>query len=197
MAPRVLLCHCREARRSWHTSQQGGEQALSDRIIIGYLEGNPVLIVVVAYAPNEAAITEEKADFYDKLQDAIESIPHHNVIVMTSDFNARIGQDSHITNPGIIGTYTYYDSMNTNGELLASFCEHNNLRPTQLRFPQPKHRMLAWEHTSGQHAQLDHIINIINGKWLNSARNCRAYRTVELGSDCRIVSVTIKISLRI
>ena len=47
----------------------------------------------------------------------------------------------------------------------------------------------------GQHAQLDHII--INTEWLNSVRNCRACRTVEIGSDHRIVSVTIKIRLRI
>jgi len=51
------------------------------------------------------------------------------------------------------------------------------------------------EHLSGQRAQLDHVI--INAKWLNSLRNCRAYGSVELDSDHRIVSATVKSSLRI
>ena len=43
-------------------------------------------------------------------------------------------------------------------------------------------------------AQLDHIL--INGKWLNSIRNVRAYNSVELNSDHRIVSAKILLSLR-
>lgn len=78
---------------------------------------------------------------------------------------------------------------------MTSFCERHNLRPTQFRFLHPKGRVWTWQHPSGQRAQLDHII--INAKWLNSVRNCRAYGFVDLESDHRIVSATVKISLRI
>lgn len=76
-----------------------------------------------------------------------------------------------------------------------------NMRPTQARFPHPKSRIWTWQHPSnrdkdeGNRAQLDHIL--INGKWINSVENTRAYNTVECGSDHRIVSARIKIKPRV
>ena len=49
-------------------------------------------------------------------------------------------------------------------------------------------------HPNGSKSQLDHII--INSKWVNSLRNCRAYSSVEIDSDHRIVSIALKASLR-
>ena len=49
-------------------------------------------------------------------------------------------------------------------------------------------------HPSGSTHQLDHIL--INNKWKNSLRNCRAYNSVELDSDHRIVSIRLVCSLR-
>jgi hypothetical protein len=68
------------------------------------------------------------------------------------------------------------------------------MRPLQSRFPQPLSRQWTWEHPNGSRAQLDHIL--ICGKWLNSARNCRAYNTVEVDSDHRILTARFKLSLR-
>ena len=56
--------------------------------------------------------------------------------------------------------------------------------------------MWTWEHPDGVHrAQIDHIL--LRGKWKNSIRKCRAYSSVELGSDHRIVTAKLKISLRV
>ena len=170
-------------------------EKIPDRIIGAHLEGNPALSIVIGYAPTEVSDKDDKTNFYDQLQDAIENIPTHNTIVLLGDFNARIGQDSHTANPRVIGKFTYHDQTNENGELLTSSCERHNLRPTQFRFPHPKGRVWTWEHPSDQRAQLDHII--INAKWLNSVRNCRAYWSVELDSDHRVVSAIVRISLRI
>ena len=49
-------------------------------------------------------------------------------------------------------------------------------------------------HPSGSTHQLDHIL--INNKWKNSLRNCRAYNLVELDADHRIVSIRLVCSLR-
>ena len=37
---------------------------------------------------------------------------------------------------------------------------------------------------------------ILGGKWINSLRNCRCYNTVEIDSDHRIVTATVKFSFR-
>ena len=49
-------------------------------------------------------------------------------------------------------------------------------------------------HPSGSKHQLDHIL--INNKWVNSLQNCRAYNSVELDSDHRIVSILLATSFR-
>ena len=49
-------------------------------------------------------------------------------------------------------------------------------------------------HPAGTKHQLDHIL--INNKWVNSLRNCRAYNSVELDSNHRIVSILLATSLR-
>ena len=63
-----------------------------------------------------------------------------------------------------------------------------------MRFPQPRSRLWTWMHPAGSTHQLDHIL--INSKWTNSLRNCRAYNSVELDSDHRIVSIKLVCSLR-
>ena len=73
-------------------------------------------------------------------------------------------------------------------------CEEFQLRSAQMRFPHPRHRLWTWMHPSGSTHQLDHIL--INNKWKNSLRNCRAYNSVELDSDHRIVSIRLVCSLR-
>ena len=102
--------------------------------------------------------------------------------------------DSHVAHPVIVGRHCFHDSMNDNGERLVNLCQEHNLRPAQQRFPQPRCRQWTWMHPSGSKHQLDHIL--INNKWVNSLRNCRAYNSVELDSDHRIVSILLATSLR-
>ena len=54
-----------------------------------------------------------------------------------------------------------------------------------------------WTHTApnGMKAQLDYIL--VNQKWRNSAKNCRAYNSfVSILSDHRIVTAQISLTLR-
>ena len=102
--------------------------------------------------------------------------------------------DSHVAHPMIVGRHCFHDSTNDNGERLVNLCQEHNLRPAQQRFPQPRCRQWTWMHPSGSKHQLDHIL--INNKWVNSLRNCRAYNSVELDSDPRIVSILLATSLR-
>ena len=124
----------------------------------------------------------------------------HNLLFLAGDFNARIGTDSSQTSPVAIGMHAFHEITNNNGNKLVDFCEAANVRSTQTRFPHPKSRVWTWQHPNNRgkdlenRAQLDHIL--INGKWLNSVKNVRAYNSVEVGSDHRIVSARIKISFR-
>ncbi|XP_072017149.1 uncharacterized protein [Amphiura filiformis] len=135
-----------------------------------------------------------RRSFYNPLEDHLEKVKRHNIHLVIGDFNARIGQDSHVSHPAVVGPHCFYDTTNDNGERLVNLCQEFKLRPSQSRFPQPKSRLWTWMHPTGSKHQLDHIL--VNSKWVNSLRNCRAYNSVELDSDHRILSIRLHTSLR-
>ncbi|CAF1638407.1 unnamed protein product [Adineta ricciae] len=152
--------------------------------------GNPAMTVIVTYAPTEDKNEREKIPStttykgnseqwisaksgYRNISRYTHGVPTHNVLILAGDLNARLGSDSHTTNPRAIGKYTYHQSTYDNGNRLVNYCKACNMRSTQTRFPQPQSRSWTWLHPNGKSkAQLDHIL--INGKWLNSIRNVRA-----------------------
>jgi hypothetical protein len=173
---------------------------ISDRILRVDFAGNPATTVVVVYAPTNDKSTEITDQFYNDLIKCKIEVPPHKMLIIAGDFNARIGTDSATANPKIVGKHMYQEESNKNGLKLVEFCETADLRPTQTRFPHPKSRLWTWQcpkwsnKTEEHRYQIDHIL--INGKWLNSVKNVRAYNSVEIGSDHRIVSAKIKISFR-
>ena len=109
-------------------------------------------------------------------------------------FSARIGDDSHKTNPQTIGRKNYNEKANDNGKQLVALCQQAILRQVQLRFPQPCRRQWTWKHPHESKAHLDYIL--VNTKWVTSITNCRAFDSVELDSDHRIVSANFRIRFR-
>lgn len=167
---------------------------ISPRIIAINLYRNPSLTIISIYAPTNISEPIEKDKFYDELEMFIHNLPAHDVILTAGDFNARVGCDQHMNYPKIIGKHVFHQETNDNGTRLVSLCESASLRPAQFRFPHPIGRIWTWMHPSGKKAQIDHIL--IRAKWFNSLRNCRSYSSIELDSDHRIVTASIKVSLR-
>jgi hypothetical protein len=124
-------------------------EKISDRILIVHFKTNPAITIIVAYAPTEDKCDADKNAFYDDLQKCTLDVPPHNVLILVGDLNARLGSDSHLTNPRSIGKHTYHDTTDDNGNRLANYCEACNMRSTQTRFPQPKSRTWTWLHPNG------------------------------------------------
>ena len=169
-------------------------EVISERILHATFHGNPRLSVTVVYAPTECGQSTAKDNFYASLAEHLEQLKRRDINLVVGDFNARIGTDSHHTHHEVVGRYCYHDQTNDNGERLVNLCVEHNLRPAQSRFPHPLGRLWTWNHPAGSKHQLDHIL--INSKWVNSLRNCRAYNSVELDSDHRIVSIHLLTRLR-
>ena len=89
---------------------------ISDRIFMVYFADNPLVTITAAYAPTETAAPNDKEEFYNDLLKAIESEPPHNIMIVLGDFNAPIVDDSHKTNPQIIGRNNYHEKTNDNGK---------------------------------------------------------------------------------
>ena len=103
-------------------------EKISDRIIKVCLAGKPSVTIIVAYAPSETAASNNKEEICNNILKAIECEPPHNIMIVLGNFNGRIGNDSHKTNPQIIGRNNYHEKANGNGKRFVSLCQQTSLR---------------------------------------------------------------------
>ena len=172
------------ASRRLRPSQKGSSMQLSTGI-----PGFPSLSCML-----QQNVVQQLLKTTSVLAEHLEQLKRRDINLVVVDFNAKIGTGSHHTHSEVVGRFFYHDQTNDNGERLVNLCVEHNLCPAQPRFPHPHGRLWTWSHPAGSKHQLDHIL--INNKRVNSLRNCRAYNSVELDSDHRIVSIHLLTSLR-
>ena len=164
-----------------------GVESISTRIMVLELEGNPKTTVMCVYSPHNASPEDEVEDFYTTLRSTVEQVPLHNFLVIAGDLNAKLG-------PGEVN-FTFNSKTNRNGEILKDFMDEFNLFSSNNSFMKPREQLWTFEYPSRDHAQIDYLI--FRKKWRNSVRDSRSYSTFSsVGSDHRVVSATVKLSLR-
>ena len=143
--------------------------------------------VVCAYSPTNTSTLDEIEDFYTLLRSTIEQVPLHNFLVIAGDLNAKLGPSD--------AKFSFNSLTNRNGEMLIDFLEEFNLYISNTSFMKPKGQLWTFESPNGLRSQLDYVI--FRKKWRNSVKDSRAYSSFSsVGSDHRIVSSTVKLSLR-
>ena len=90
----------------------------SERILISKFHGIPAISIIIIYSPTNSSEDEFINKFYYELRRAIETIPHHNILIIIGDFNVRIGKYD--------GNFTYHQETNKNGLLLIDNINENN-----------------------------------------------------------------------
>ena len=151
------------------------------------LGGKPKTTVLCIYSPTNYSPIEEIDDFYTTLRSTIEQIPPHNFLVLAGDFNSQLETDETM--------FSFNSKTNRNGELLANFVQEFILFISNTHFMKPKGQMWTFEYPSGTRAQMDYVI--FRKKWRYSVKDSRAYSSFSsVGSDQKIVSATVKLSLR-
>ena len=162
-------------------------ETISPRIMIIELEGNPKVTIICAYSPHNGSPEEEVETFYSTLRSTMEDIPLHNFFILVGDMNAKLGP------PDV--KFSFDQTTNRNGEMLVDFMEEFNLFSSNNSFMKPKNQLWTFEYASGMRTQIDYIM--FRKKWRNSIKDSRSYSSFSsVGSDHRIVSSTIKLSLR-
>ena len=163
-------------------------ERISSRIIIADFVGNPKSTVISCYSPTNSSSDDDINDFYNGLRSVMENVPAHNFLTIPGDFNAKLGPDD--------AKFTYHTETNCNGELLVDFMEEFNLFPANTKFMKSKNKLWTFEYPNGAKAQLDYVL--IRRKWQNSVKECRPYSSFSsIGSDHRIVTADVKLSLRV
>ena len=162
-------------------------ESISPRILLLELHGNPKSTIICAYSPHNSSPIEDVETFYDDLRSVLSNVPAHNILAVLGDFNAKLGPD--------VQRFTYNESTNRNGDLLIDLMDEYNLFCSNCSFMKPNSRLWTFEYPTGARAQLDYIL--FRKKWRNSIKDSRSFSSFSsIGSDHRIVSATIKLSLR-
>ena len=136
------------------------------------------------YSPHNSRPEQEVIDFYETLDLLTEIIPHHNMLLIQGDFNARLE-----------GKFSFHDNFNRNGKYLRDFAVQHNLVVGNIKFQKPRNKLWTWRSPKGDLAQIDYCL--YRKRWRNSITNCQAYSSSNpIGSDHRVVSTTIQMSFR-
>ena len=140
------------------------------------------------YAPTNGTDEQTKEDFYGKLQEVTEQVHNHNMLIITGDMNAKVGN---LVNglERVMGRHGL-GSANDNGERLKEFCDFNEMVITGTVFPHKEIHKQTWVSPDGRTKnQIDHTL--VNRKFRTSVLDRRAMRSADVASDHYSVPCTI------
>ena len=169
-------------------------EPVNNRIIRARFNSNQIKISVIqVYGPTNVADDDIKDEFFETLQAQINDVPKHDMLIVTGDFNAVVGQENDgIENiMGIHGCGTRSD----NGQRLIDLCQENDLVIGGTLFPHKNIHKTTWISPDGRTKnQIDHIL--INKKWKGSLQDVRVFRGADIFSDHHLLVCKLKLKLK-
>ena len=171
-----------------------GYNPINSRLITARFNAAPFNITIInVYAPTAEAPEDEIETFYDNLEDAMARTPKKDMLIITGDWNAEVGND----NSGwesAMGRYGY-GQRNECGEQLLEFAKLHDLFICNTRFQQKSKRKWTWESPDGLHKNMIDFI-IIQKRWKTSVTNCRTFQGADISSDHSLFLYNIKLRLK-
>ena len=145
------------------------------------------------YAPTNEAEVETKADFYDELQKTLDGRTRKDVLIVTGDFNTKIGKDN--TGRERIMGREGLGTMKENGEMFAEFCVFNDLVIGGSVFQHKDIHKGTWvspdHHTVNQ---IDHIT--IGKKFRKSLQNTRVRKGADVASGHNLLVGQVRLNMK-
>ena len=157
---------------------------LDERIVKATFKGNPKTVVLSCYSPHNSLPDEDVVNFYTRLSNGVEDVPPHAMLIIGGDMNAQIANG-----------FSLHDKTNRNGHHLIDFIQQHNLIIGNTSFQKHVNKRWTYRSPKGDLSQIDFIM--YRKRWRNSINDCQAYSSSNpVGSDHRVVTATIKLSLR-
>ena len=171
-----------------------GYNPISPRVILARFAAVPFDITVIhVYAPTSSSSDEDVEAFYSDIENAIAKTGKKDVIILTGDWNAKVGHDNTDWTT-VMGKYGYGD-RNERGERLLEFATIHNLYICNTRFEQKPNRKWTWASPDGIHRNMIDLI-LIQQRWKTSVINCRTFQSADISSDHSLVLCNIKLRLK-
>ncbi|CAF3825274.1 unnamed protein product [Rotaria sp. Silwood1] len=103
-----------------------GYNPVSSRVITARFNATPFKITAIhVYAPTSASSDEEIEAFYNSIENTLAKVPKKDLILMSGDWNAKVGNDNTGWN-SVMGRYGFGD-RNDRGERLLEFATVHSL----------------------------------------------------------------------
>ena len=116
-------------------------------------------------------------------------VPDRNICIIMGDFNAKVGEG--IDAECGIGPYGH-GTRNERGDMLASFCQANEMSITNTYFQQPNRRRYSWiSPLDESRHQIDYFL--INKSWLTSVINAKSCPGADSDSDHLLIKMKVRI----
>ena len=113
-----------------------------------HFQGKPFNITVIqAYAPTSNAEEAEVEWFYEDLQDLLELTPKKDVLIVTVDWNGKVGSQETLGVTGKFGLGVWNEA----GQRQIESCQEHTLVIANTLFQQHKRRLYMWTSPDGQH----------------------------------------------
>ena len=126
-----------------HTAKRVlGYNPINDRLISLRLQAKPINITIIqVYAPTSSATDDVMDEFYNQLQDTLDTASKRDAVFVIGDFNAKIGAcHCHKEEKAVIGQFGLGE-RNKRGDNLVDFCISNDLVVANTLFQQHPRRL--------------------------------------------------------
>ena len=174
-----------------------GCRPISSRLITIRLRATPFNITIIqAYAPTSDYDDDDIEDFYEQLQEVLDQTPKKDILVVQSDWNAKIVEDAYENWRGTCGRYCNTKS-NERGLRLLEFASYNDLMLANTFGPHKASRRATWHSPHGKyHNQIDYIM--VRKRFRSSVNiaKTRSFPEADIGSDHELVMMTFKLHLK-
>ncbi|KAG7488682.1 hypothetical protein MATL_G00037740 [Megalops atlanticus] len=127
--------------------------------------------VVSAYAPQVGCEMEEKEEFWNELDEVVESAPKEERVVIGADFNGHVGEGNR-GEEEVMGRYGV-KKRNVEGQMVVDFEKRMEMAVVNIYFKKREEHRVTYK-SGGRCAQVDYIL-------------CRRCNLKEIG-DCKVVT---------
>ena len=149
--------------------------------------------MIHVYALTNDADEQTKEEFYGKLQEVAEQVHKHDMLIITGDMNAKVGN---LVNSleRVMGRHGM-GTLNDKGERLKEFCDFNKMVITGTIFPHKEIHKQTWVSPDGRTKnQIDHTQ--VNRKFRTSVIDTMVMRSADVASDHYLVRSIIRLKLK-
>ena len=168
----------------YHSNCLKSYNSINDRIMMIKLNTKPApLNIIQVYAPTSQSSEEDIENFYNDLQSVKDSISSKEICIVMGDLNAKVGEGE--DNECGIGRHGL-GGRNERGDMLASFCQANNLLITNTVFEKHNRRKYTWTSPlDGSRHQIDYIM--IDKYWKSTVINSSSKPGADSDTDHNLV----------